>query len=272
MPGAVALELTGVTVRVQERRTREPRTLLRDVSWTVAAGEHWVVLGPNGAGKTTLLGAISGTVRPQDGAVRVLGHDVGARCMRDPRVHLGILEAAPRTFAQRMSSLDVVLHGIGGSVAGHGRRVPDEERAQAGEMLHRVGCAPLADRGYADLSQGERQRVLIARALMRRPPLLLLDEPTTGLDLPAREGLLGALVRLARELPALATVTVTHHVEELAPSTTHALLLRDGAALAAGPIEEVLTADRISACFGVQVAIDRVGDRWIAHAAPRLGA
>jgi iron complex transport system ATP-binding protein len=132
-----------------------------------------------------------------------------------------------------------------------------------------MGCGELLDARFADLSRGERQRVLIARALMRRPRVLLLDEPATGLDLPAREALLHGLADLAAEDPQLATVTITHHVEELPPSTTHALLLRDGAVTARGPVRETLTAPALTACLGVAVSVDRIAGRWTARSAER---
>ncbi len=269
-PGAApntvtAVALTDVTVRAWDPRAAAWHELLHDVTWTVHPGEQWAVLGPNGAGKTTVLATVAGTRSPVAGTVAVLGRRVGSPRMRDPRQHIGLIESTPRSFAQRLSPIDVVLKGVGGSVAQQGHRSTAHERERAIELLRRVGCGELLDRRYQDCSQGERQRVLIARALMRRPHLLLLDEPTTGLDLPAREGLLHAMGALATEVPDLATVTVTHHVEELAASTTHALLLRDGRVTASGPVDETLTDEHLSASFGVAVTLSRVGGRWAAH-------
>jgi iron complex transport system ATP-binding protein len=274
MPDGVtgsALALDHVSVRAWEVRAHRWRVLLQDVSWAVDAGEHWAVLGPNGAGKTTLLSAVTGVQRPATGTVTVLGKPIGAPGMRDPRQHLGLVESTPRRFALRMSPVDVVLNGVGGSVAGQGRRVTQDEREHAVQLLRRLGCGAVLDRRYEDCSQGERQRVLIARALVRRPRLVLLDEPTTGLDLPAREGLLHAMDRLAEDLPDLATVTVTHHLEELAPSTTHALLLRDGAVVGKGPVDQTLTSQRVGACFGMAVTVSRTAGRWAAHSVPAAG-
>ena len=265
----MALALEDVRVEAWDARGLRSRTLLHGLTWRVRAGEQWAILGPNGAGKTTVLRVIAGLLVPVQGRVSVLGRIVGTPRMRDPRTHLGFIESTPRAFAQRMSPLDVVLNGVGGSVAQQGRRATPAERERALALLWRLGCGALVDRRYADCSQGERQRVLIARALMRRPPLMLLDEPTTGLDLPARERLLQAMDALASEMPRLATVTVTHHLEELAASTTHALLLRDGRLIAAGPVDEVLEDDRLGACFDAPVGVRRVGGRWTAHL--RLG-
>jgi iron complex transport system ATP-binding protein len=262
---AVALE--GVTVRVQG--AGGPRELLHDVSVTIAPGEHWAVLGRNGAGKTTLLQVLAGVRRPTTGSVVVLGRAVGSPGMRDPRAHLGVVEALPGALAGGMRPPDVVLHGARGSVASQGSRVTEAERARSVALLLRMGCGELLDARFADLSRGERQRVLIARALMRRPRVLLLDEPATGLDLPAREALLHGLADLAAEDPQLATVTITHHVEELPPSTTHALLLRDGAVTARGPVRETLTAPALTACLGVAVSVDRIAGRWTARSAER---
>lgn len=266
-PEPPSLALTDITVRAWDDRAREWRVLLDDLTWRVSRGEHWAVLGPNGAGKTTILSTVAGVLAPVSGTVTVLGRSVGSPGMRDPRAHLGFIESRPRSFAQRLSPLDVVLKGVTGSVAGQGHRATAEERRRAEALLRRLGCGELVDRRYADCSQGERQRVLIARALMGRPHLLLLDEPTTGLDLPGREALLDAMSALTSELPDLATVTVTHHLEELPESTTHALLLRDGAVTARGPVAETLSEEALSTCFGIRVAVRRIGGRWTAHAA-----
>jgi iron complex transport system ATP-binding protein len=260
-----------VSVRAWDRRAGTWQHPLLDVSWSVRPGEHWAVLGPNGAGKSTLLAAVTGRLPVSSGTVAVLGRPIGSAGMRDPRQHLGFIESTPRVFASLMTPVEVVLNAVGGSVASQGRRPTSHERAGAIELLRRLGCGALLDRAHEDCSQGERQRVMIARALMRRPQLLLFDEPTTGLDLPAREGLLRAMADLAEDMPRLATVTVTHHVEELPASTTHALLLRDGAVTACGPVATTLTDASLATCFGVPVSLSRVEGRWSARSARPAG-
>jgi len=260
-----AIGFDDVTVHVWDTRAKRRKLLLSNIDWRVRRGEHWGVIGPNGAGKTTVLGTIMGRRRPTSGTVCVLGHPIGTPQMRDPRGHVGFVEATPRAFSQNLSPVDVVLNGATGSVASQGRRITPQERERAVDLLILLGCEDLLDRRYTDCSQGERQRVLLGRALMRRPPLLLLDEPTTGLDLPARDALLNAMPRLAEEDPELATVTVTHHVEELAPSTTHILLLAEGRVVAAGPLEETLTEEWLTRAFGVELALSQVGNRWFAR-------
>jgi iron complex transport system ATP-binding protein len=259
---APALDLEGVTVHAPGT----PRALVRDVDWRVQPGEHWAVLGKNGAGKTTLLKTIVGDIAPAAGTVMVLGDRLGAVGLRDPRLRIALLAATPRSFSQQLTALDIVLLREAGPVALLGTAVRDDDVARAKDLLALFGCAHLETALFRECSQGERQRILLARALMRRPSLMLFDEPTGGLDLPGREALLQALARLAAERPEIATVTVTHHVEELPPSTTHALLLRDGAVTAAGPVDDVLTDERLSDCFGFPLAVERVDGRWAARA------
>lgn len=239
--------------------------ILRDVSWTVRAGEHWALLGPNGAGKSTLL-ALAGAARhPSDGAVTVLGSRLGRIDMPALRRRIGVVEAdAP--FLDRLSAEAVVLTGKTATRRPLWERYGKEDRRRAGDLLALVGCAQLAQRPIANCSQGERQRVRVARALMAEPPLLLLDEPATGLDLPAREALLAALAASAHSRPDRASILVTHHLEELPTTTTHALLLRSGAVVAAGWVEDVLRAESVSDCFGLDVRVGRADGRWFARA------
>jgi iron complex transport system ATP-binding protein len=264
-----ALDFAAVSVSVPASDGDPPVTLLRDVDWQVARGEHWAVLGGNGAGKTTLLRTAAGALEPSAGRVTILGERLGAIGLRDPRLKMAVLQSRPGTFSHRMRAIDVVLLREAGPVALLGKAITGDEVERAHELLELFGCTALTDARYRDCSQGERQRILLARALMRRPALLLLDEPTTGLDLPGREDLLQAMARLAAGQPELATVTVTHHVEELPASTTHVLLLRDGAVAASGRAAEILTEDRLSDCFGMPIALTRTGDRWAARALPR---
>ncbi len=248
--------------------TRGGSTLVHDVDWTVATGEHWVVLGPNGAGKTTLLHLAGAVWQPSLGSVAVLGSRLGGVDVRTLRESIGMVDARTgRALRGRRPGEEVVLTGAHGSVALQRARVTDEHRARARRLLEVVGGAALADRAFDDCSQGERQRLLLARALMARPRLLLLDEPATGLDLPSRERLLLALEEAAREDPVRPTVTITHHLEEVPRTTTHALLLRDGAVLGAGPVDEVLTSAGVSACFGLAVEVAREGGRHAARIA-----
>ncbi|HST39463.1 MAG TPA: ATP-binding cassette domain-containing protein [Conexibacter sp.] len=262
-----ALDLAGVSLWRWDAEQRRERHLLRDVDWTVRPGEHWALLGANGAGKTTLMNVAAAVHHPSDGTADVLGQRLGRVDLRELRARIGLVEArTSRAFRQRLSAGEVVLTGAAGTIALRSATVDDAARARAAALLRRFGCAALADRPYDACSQGERQRVLLARALMPRPSLLLLDEPATGLDLPGREALLSAVATIAREEPETATVTVTHHVEELPASTTHALLLRDGAVVAAGEAETTLTGANLSQTFATPVRVDRIGDRWMARA------
>jgi iron complex transport system ATP-binding protein len=264
MVGGVAAAVTMRAAGV----TRGGSTLLRDVDWTVEAGEHWVVLGPNGAGKTSLLQLAGAVWQPSLGEVSVLGGRLGGVDVRTLRESIGMVDArTARALRGRRPGLEVVLTGAFGSIALQRARVTDAHRARATRLLEVVGGEALAQRAFDDCSQGERQRLLLARALMARPRLLLLDEPATGLDLPSRERLLRALEAAAAEQPDRPTATITHHLEEVPRTTTHALLLRDGGVLAGGPVDEVLTSEAVSACFGLRVAVARTGGRWTARLA-----
>lgn len=239
--------------------------ILRGVSWTVRRGEHWALLGPNGSGKSTLL-SLAGAVRhPSQGAVTVLGGRLGQVSLWELRERIGVVEPTLKIL-DWLTVEEVVLTGATGTVWPLPDRTGEAERTRARVLLDLLGCAGLASREITTCSQGERQRVRIARALMPDPPLLLLDEPATGLDLPAREALLAALAALAASHPDLATILVSHHLEELPPSTTHALLLRDGSVVAAGPARGVLTTANVSAAFGFPVTIHYDGTRWSARA------
>ncbi|MGX1133290.1 iron complex transport system ATP-binding protein [Streptomyces glaucescens] len=241
---------------------RDGRPLLQEVSLTVRAGEHWALLGANGAGKSTLLGLLGARVHPTRGTVEVLGHRLGRVDLRELRAYVGHVD--PRhPLTEPLRVRDVVLTGATNSVAPPPRWRPTAEQSQRADRLIRtLGLADHRDARWPTLSQGQRARTLIARALMPEPRLLLLDEPATGLDLPGRERLIGALDGLHRDHPRLATVLVTHHLEELPPGTTHALLLREGRALAAGPVADVLTGDAVGKCFGLPLALDRHDGRW----------
>ncbi|MEU0408925.1 ATP-binding cassette domain-containing protein [Streptomyces griseorubiginosus] len=244
------------------RVVRDGRAILREVSLTVRAGEHWALLGANGAGKSTLLNLLGALIHPTAGTVEVLGGRLGRVDLRELRAHVGHVDPRhPLTAPLRVR--DVVLTGLTNSVAPLPRWRPTPEQVQrADRLIGTLGLAGLADARWPTLSQGQRGRTLIARALMPKPRLLLLDEPATGLDLPGREQLIDALGVLRQEHPELATVLVTHHLEELPPGTTHALLLRGGRVLAQGPVSHVLTGDRVGTCFDLPLVLERHDGRW----------
>jgi len=246
---------------------RGGNTLLDQVSWQVAEGDRWVIIGPNGAGKTTLLQVVGTTIHPTNGVAAVLGEVLGAVDVFELRPRIGmtstsIAERIPR--AERVS--DVVV-SAGYAVLGRWREDYDDlDHDRARELLDQFGIGELADRTFGTLSEGERKRVQVARAMMTDPELLLLDEPSAGLDLAGREDLVGVLGELARDEAAPAQVLVTHHVEEIPVGITHAMLLRQGAVVAAGPIEETLTAQHMSDTFGLPLEIEQRNGRWFARA------
>jgi len=244
------LEVVGLERMSVWRSTPQGRKgLVRELDWAVQAGEHWAVLGPNGAGKTTLVRVVSAQMRPSDGVARVLGKRLGRFPLAQLRREIGLVEPQlGRRFYADQSVLQVVLTGFAGTVL----LVEDVDAVQlerARALLALVDVARLERRTFATCSEGERARVLLARALVAAGSLLVLDEPTAGLDLGGRLMLVDALARAAAAHPGLTTVTVTHDVATLPPPTTHVLFLRDGAAVAAGPLAEAMTAANIAACF-----------------------
>jgi iron complex transport system ATP-binding protein len=258
----LVIAVDGVTV------SRGRVHLVREVSWRVELDERWVVLGPNGAGKTTLLNLACGQLFPTRGTVHVLGERLGRVDVTELRTRIGLSSS---TLAERIPAdetvLDVVLTASW-SVVGRFREgydPVDEMRARA--LLAQLGVAGLAERRYGTLSEGERKRTQIARALMTDPELLLLDEPAAGLDLGGREELVRRLAELAADPDAPTLVLVTHHVEEVPPGFTHALLLREGTVVAQGLLTETLTAQNLSATFGLPLQLSYLDGRFTARGA-----
>lgn len=247
---------------------RDGATLLDRVDWQVEEGERWAVLGPNGAGKTTLLQVAATRVHPTGGRAWVLGERLGRVDVFELRPRIGLASAQlSAQVSPTERAEDVVVTAAYGIVGRWHEDYEPGDLDRARSLLHRMGVAALARRAYGTLSDGERQRVLIARALMSDPELLLLDEPAAGLDLGGREDLVGRLGALAADLAAPALVLVTHHVEEIPVGTTHVLLLRAGRVVTAGPVEESLTAASLGEAFGLPVSLERHAGRWSARAA-----
>lgn len=259
LPTAV-LSVTGATV------VRGEREILADVDLEVHAGEHWALLGANGAGKSTLLSLCGAVSHPSRGEVSVLGRRLGRVDIRELRESIGHVN--PRhPLSSPLTIEEVVLTGATGSIELMMRWEPTaEERERVRYLLALLGLEGKREERWTTLSQGERGRTLIARALVTSPHLLLLDEPSTGLDVAAREQLLDVIDRLRASDPSLASVLVTHHLEELPSSTTHALLLRDGRTVAQGFADDVLTTETVTACFDYPIRIERSEDRWLARA------
>jgi iron complex transport system ATP-binding protein len=252
---APLLEVKGLRV------LRDEAVILNDVSWRVERGEHWVVLGPNGCGKTSLLKVLLGYLTLSAGELRVLGETYGAHDWRELRERIGIVSSALQASVPNGEpALNTVVSGARAQLDLWGEPTGAEARA-ARAQLRRAGADTLERRAWGVLSQGERQRVLIARALMARPKLLILDEPCAGMDPVARESFLARMENIAREARGPGLVLVTHHVEEITPAFTHALLLRGGRVVAAGPRERVLTTARLGETFGAPVRLGRRAGR-----------
>ena len=224
-------------------------------------GEHWAILGANGSGKTSLLSALTGYLTPTGGAVRVLGQQYGLSDWMSLRTRIGIVSSAIRQqIPDYEESFITVLGGKYGMIDYWGR-IKRTDRAEALALLEQTDSAHLAKRTWQVLSQGERQRILIARALMTQPEILILDEPCAGLDPVAREHFLGFMSRLAGHKKSPALILVTHHVEEIVPEITHVLLIREGSVVAAGPKAKVLNSANLSETFGAPVTLSRSGGR-----------
>ncbi|HET6918735.1 MAG TPA: ABC transporter ATP-binding protein [Jiangellaceae bacterium] len=255
------LELADVSV------VRSGQYLLDQVTWAVAEQDRWVVLGPNGAGKTTLLQVASAQVHPTSGYAAVLGEILGTVDVFELRPRIGLTSAALADRIPRAEAVRDVVVTASYAVVGRWRELYEGyDVDQADGLLERLGVRDLADRTFGTLSEGERKRVQIARALMTDPELLLLDEPAAGLDLGGREALVAALGDIAVDPSSPATVLVTHHVEEIPTGFTHALLLRAGRVVASGPVAETITDEALSACFGLTLTVSRNGGRWTARA------
>ncbi|HEX9260018.1 MAG TPA: ABC transporter ATP-binding protein [Acidimicrobiales bacterium] len=256
-----ALSMRGV------RLVRDGRAILDGIDWDVAAHERWVLLGRNGSGKTSLVRIASLYLHPSQGELRVLGELLGRTDVRTLRKRVALASSAmAQQLRPELTAADVVMTAKNAALEPWWHRYDDTDRARATTLLERLHVGHLATRPVGTLSSGEQQRVLLARTLMSEPGLVLLDEPTAGLDLGGREELVATLTALASDPGSPATILVTHHVDEIPPGFTHVLMLREGKVLAAGPIETTLTAANLSACFGLPLALERRGGRWGAWA------
>lgn len=260
------LDIADVTFR------RGQTQILHGIDLRIAAGEHWVLIGPNGAGKSTLLSFASAQVFPTSGTVDILGSRMGRVELAALRRLIGHVN--PRhPLRSNLTVREVVLTGLTGTVERPMRWEPaPADVAKADAHIAEVGLDSRADAGWKVLSQGERGRALVARALVADPQLLLFDEPTTGLDVAAREQLLETIDALSVRSPELSTLLVTHHLEEIPETTTHAALISDGRLTAAGPIAEVLTSEQVSAAFDHPIEVGFADRRWSARAVRATGS
>jgi iron complex transport system ATP-binding protein len=255
------IDLHGVTVR------REGTVILDDVGWSVRPGERWVLLGPNGSGKTTLLTLAGARLWPSGGTVEILGSRLGRVDVRTLRPRISLVSGSvTRTLRADLPARDVVVSGRYAALETWWHTYTDEDWAEADRLLAESGFAAIGNRPFGVISEGERQHVLLARALMARPELLLLDEPAAGLDLGARERLMSRLGVLAADPTSPTMVLVTHHCEEIPRGFTHAGLVRQGRLVAAGALEDVVTSSLVSSCFDVAVTVGRRDGRWWSRA------
>ncbi|WP_066361210.1 ABC transporter ATP-binding protein [Herbidospora mongoliensis] len=259
--GGQVLNMRGVAIR------RDGAVLVRDIDWAVAEDERWVVIGPNGAGKTTLLQIAAALLFPTDGAVDILGERLGQTDVFELRPRIGLASSAlAEKVPPEEKVIDLVLTASYAILGRWTEEYDSHDVTRAVELIDQLGCAHLIRRRFGTLSEGERKRVQIARALMPDPELLLLDEPAAGLDVAAREDLVRRLSQLAQDPKAPTMVLVTHHVEEIPAGFTHAIMLRHGSVVAQGPLEYVMTSDNLSKTFGVPLNLERnASGRWYAR-------
>ena len=258
---AAVVDLAGVSI------VRNGSTLISDITWEVDESDRWVVIGPNGAGKTTLLQVISAQIHPSSGVAGLLGEVLGTVDVFELRPRIGLTSAALAERIPRGERVHDVVVSASYAVLGRWREQYDDlDHERADELLTQLRIDRLADRTFGTLSEGERKRVQIARALMTDPELLLLDEPAAGLDLAGRETLVNTLGELAQDHYAPASVLVTHHVEEIPAGITHAMLLKSGSIVAAGPLHDTMTAENLTKTFDVGLSLAEADGRWSARA------
>ncbi len=256
-PGVQVLELSGVTVR------RDGVAVLAGVDWRLCGGERWVILGPNGSGKTTLLQVAGARLWPSAGTVEILGQRLGRVDVRTLRPRVALVSGAvTRQLRTDVTAREVVASGRHGALETWWNSYSSADWEKADQLLERGGVGELGDRSFGVISEGERQQVLLARALMSEPEMILLDEPFAGLDLGARERLLVHLAGLAADAASPPLVLVTHHCEEIPPGFTHGGLVSAGRVIAAGPLDEVITSENVSACFAIPVTVGCTDGRW----------
>lgn len=258
---AAVVELAGVSI------VRGGKHLLRDVDWTILEGERWVVIGPNGAGKTTLLQILAAQMHPTTGLASILGELLGAVDVFELRPRIGVSSAALADRIPRGESVgDVVVSAAYATVGRWRETYETADYLRAAALMQQFGVDSLSTRTFGTLSEGERKRVQLSRALMTDPELLLLDEPGAGLDLAGRERLVAALSDLCEDEAAPTTVLVTHHIEEIPSGITHVLLMADGRVTAAGPVHEMLTSESLSRTFELELDLQFTAGRWAARA------
>jgi iron complex transport system ATP-binding protein len=256
------MKRTSPVIQISQLRVERDALILDAIDWTVARGEHWAILGANGSGKTSLLSTLTGYMPLTAGAISVLGETYGRTDWRDLRKRIGIVSSSVhQLMAGHENTLETIISGRHAMIGMWGETGADE-RAEALRIMRQVEVMVLRDRPWRVLSQGERQRVLIGRALMARPQLLILDEPCAGLDPVAREHFLQFIERLAHRRGAPTLVLVTHHVEEVMPAFSHALVLKGGRVLAAGTKAKVLTSSTLSRAFDASVKLQRKRGRY----------
>ena len=252
---------------------RDGHQLLHELDWQVELDERWIIMGPNGAGKTTLLKLAGGQMFPSTGTVDVVGERLGKTDIRELRTAVGMASAAiVHRIPAEEKVADIVI-SAGYDVIGRWRETYDEmDYERAINILETVGAYHIGDRKWGTLSEGERKRTLIARALMTDPELLLLDEPGAGLDLGGREDLIELLSDIAEDPDAPATVVVTHHVEEIPPHFTHALLLDEGHVVAQGVLQDIMTSENLSKAYHQPIEVREEDGRWFARRTRRGGS
>lgn len=244
---------------------RRGKTILRNVSWKVEEGENWAIVGLNGSGKTTLLNLVNGYLWPTSGRIAVFGQQYGKVVIQEVRKRIGWVSSSLQLQLPEFATTEQIIVGGKYGTIGHYDAIDPHDQDEVIQLLHLFRCENLLNRTYQTCSQGERQKVLIARALIAKPELLILDEPCTGLDLISREQVLSMIEQIALQEDGPTLIYVTHHIEEILPCFSHTLLLKDGKVFQAGRTDQLLTPQQLSAFFQVPITIHRMGQRqWVA--------